>query len=125
MRINNIYLLISILIFIVEALIALYLKTGFIRHTAGDFLVVVLIYCFVKSFFKANSIALAFSVFLFALGIELLQYINILSLLNLKHNRLAVLVLGNTFQVTDILAYALGLASFLIIEFKFLTHEYN
>ncbi|MEC3907232.1 DUF2809 domain-containing protein [Tamlana sp. 2201CG12-4] len=118
MKINKIYLTLTLLLFLIEACIAIFLKTGFIRHTVGDFLVVILIYCFFKSFLNINSIKLAIAVFLFALCIELLQLFNILNLLNMEHNKTAILLLGSTFQVSDLVAYALGLIFTLSIKNK-------
>ncbi len=37
LRFNKTYVIITIVLFITEALIAIYLKQGFIRHTFGDF----------------------------------------------------------------------------------------
>ncbi|MEC3907231.1 DUF2809 domain-containing protein [Tamlana sp. 2201CG12-4] len=118
MRLNKTYLTLTLLLFLIEACIAIFLKTGFIRHTVGDFLVVILIYCFFKSFLNINSIKLAVAVFLFALCIELLQLLNILKLLNMEHNKTAILLLGSTFQVSDLVAYALGLILIVAIENK-------
>lgn len=123
MSINRTYLLLTIFLFLIEVLIAIFLKTGFIRHTVGDFLVVILIYCFFKSFFKVNSIKLAIAVFLFALCIELLQLLNILSLFGLNNNKVAILLLGSTFHLSDVVAYFLGTVSFLIIDLKFISNE--
>ncbi|MFD2725569.1 ribosomal maturation YjgA family protein [Hyunsoonleella rubra] len=123
MKVNKTYLLLAILLFISEALIAIYLKIGFIRHTVGDFLVVILIYCFFKSFLKVDSIKLAIAVFLFALCIELLQLLNILSLLGMEHNQTAILLLGSTFHVSDVAAYILGVITFLIIDINLISNE--
>ncbi|MBC3757435.1 DUF2809 domain-containing protein [Hyunsoonleella sp. SJ7] len=120
---NKTYLLITTLLFIIEALIAIYLKTGFIRYTIGDFLVVILIYCCFKSFLKVDSIKLAIAVFLFALCIELLQLLNILSLLGMEHNQTAILLLGSTFHVSDVAAYFLGVITFLIIDINLISNE--
>jgi hypothetical protein len=118
LKLNPTYLIISLLLFLTEALIAIYLKTGFIRHTFGDFLVVILIYCFFKSFLVVNSFKLAISVLLFALFIEVLQLFNFLSLLNLENNKTAKLILGSTFQVSDLIAYTLGIISVLLLDLK-------
>ncbi|WP_203258986.1 ribosomal maturation YjgA family protein [Hyunsoonleella ulvae] len=122
MRINKIHLILTILLFLTEVLIAIFLKTGFIRHTFGDFLVVILIYCFFKSFFKIDSKILAIAVLLFALCIELLQLINILSLLDMADNYSAKLLLGSTFQFTDLVAYALGIITILLVDLKFISN---
>ncbi|MCW5910752.1 MAG: DUF2809 domain-containing protein [Cyclobacteriaceae bacterium] len=47
---NRNYLVWSLAIFIAEVLIALFVHDSFIRPYVGDVLVVILIYCFVKSF---------------------------------------------------------------------------
>ena len=52
MQFNKTYLLLFLLLFLVEAAIAYYLKDGFIRHTFGDYLVVIMLYLFLKSFIK-------------------------------------------------------------------------
>lgn len=62
LQLNKTYLAITIFLFITEVLIATYLKSGFIRHTFGDYLVVILIYTFVKSFVNINPFKLALAV---------------------------------------------------------------
>ena len=113
---NKTYFGIFILAFIVEALIAYFLKTGFIRHTFGDYLVVILLYCFIKSFVKAKTFTVASFVLILAYIIEVLQYLNLLAYLNLEHSTLAKLILGSTFHFEDIIAYTLGVLTILIIE---------
>lgn len=92
LKFNKTYLAIAILLFMTEVLIAVYLKSGFIRYTVGDYLVVILIYCFFKSFIKIDSFKLAILVLAFAFSIEFLQLTNFLKLLNLQNNHLAKLV---------------------------------
>ncbi|WNH07738.1 DUF2809 domain-containing protein [Thalassobellus suaedae] len=118
LKLNKTYLIITILLFIIEALIAIYLKRGFIRHTVGDFLVVILIYSFFKSFILNSYFKIAMSVLVFTFFIEFLQLVNILELLNLQNNHLIKLILGSTFQISDLVAYTLGTISILAIEYK-------
>ncbi len=123
LQLNKTYLIITILLFAIEVLIAAFLTHGFIRHTFGDFLVVILIYYFFKSFFKINSITLAISILIFAFIIEFLQLVNILEILNLQNNHLIKIILGSSFQVSDLVAYTLGIITVLLIEFKTKTNE--
>ncbi|MCF7569484.1 DUF2809 domain-containing protein [Sabulilitoribacter arenilitoris] len=116
MKLNKTYLTITIALFVIEVLIAVFFKSGFIRHTLGDFLVVILIYSFVKSFIKIDSLILAIAALLFAFLIEFLQLANILKLLNLENNHLAKLILGSTFHLSDLIAYTIGIICVLIIE---------
>lgn len=50
LRLNMKYLCAFIIVFIIEVLIALFINDKFIRPYVGDILVVVLIYCFIRSF---------------------------------------------------------------------------
>jgi len=118
LQLNKTYLIIAILLFIIEVLIAVFLKTGFIRHTFGDYLVVILIYCFCKSFIKIESFKLGVLVLMLAFSIEFLQLTNFLELLNLQNNHLAKLLLGTSFRFTDLVAYTLGVISIILIENK-------
>ncbi len=106
---NKYYFLLAILLFTTEVLIALYVKAGFIRHYFGDFLVVILLYCFVKGFLKISVIKTATGVLLFAYFIEMLQYLGFVKLIGLENNLFANVVLGNYFEWADMLAYSLGI----------------
>ncbi|WP_083253409.1 DUF2809 domain-containing protein [Flavivirga aquatica] len=87
-KFNKTYLILTITLFITEVLIALYLTSGFIRYTVGDFLVVILLYCFFKSFILENYLKIALSVLLFSFFVEFMQLINILNILNIQDNQL-------------------------------------
>lgn len=118
LKLNKTYLTVTITLLIVEVLIALFLKSGFIRHTFGDYLVVILMYCFFKSFIKGKPFYVAIVILAFSFAIEFLQLVNILKPLNLQNNHLAKLILGSTFQFSDLVAYTLGIVTVLIIELK-------
>lgn len=107
---NRHYFYSTVLLFLVEVYIAVFIEDRFIRPFVGDVLVVILIYCFVKSFWKVRSNIAAVSVFIFACAIEGLQYLNLIDKLGLRQYKLLVIILGSTFDWNDILAYALGTA---------------
>ncbi|WP_412984205.1 DUF2809 domain-containing protein [Pontimicrobium sp. IMCC45349] len=113
---NKTYFVLFILLLIIEALIAYFLKSGFIRHTFGDYLVVILLYCFIKSFVKAKTFTVATFVLIIAYVIEVLQYFNLLAYLNLENSTIAKLILGSTYHFEDIIAYTLGVLTILLIE---------
>ncbi len=113
------YFILAILIFLVEILIALYVHDRIIRPYVGDFLVVILIYSFVKTFLDTPVLATALAVLLFSYLIEALQYFNILRVLGFQHSKLATVVLGNSFAWTDIFAYTAGILFVLSIEMIF------
>jgi hypothetical protein len=107
---NRHYFYSTVLLFLLEVYIAVFIDDRFIRPFVGDVLVVILIYCFVKSFWKVRSNIAAVSVFIFACAIEGLQYLNLIDKLGLRQYRLLVIIWGSTFDWNDILAYALGTA---------------
>ena len=46
------FLVIAFILFVIEVLIALYVRDSIIRPYVGDFLVVIMLYCFVRAFVK-------------------------------------------------------------------------
>lgn len=110
------YFLLALLFFIIEVLIALYVKDNFVRPYVGDYLVVMLIYCAVRTFIKANPVKVAVGVLLFAYLIETLQYFRIVDRLGLAGNTLAKTVIGYGFEWADMLAYTLGVLTILLAE---------
>ncbi|MEH6538104.1 MAG: DUF2809 domain-containing protein [Psychroserpens sp.] len=108
----------SLIMLSTEVCIAAFLTKGFIRHTFGDFLVVILMYCCIRSFIKAKPLYIAITVLAFAFLIEFLQLLNILDFLNLRANELAVIILGSSFHISDLIAYTLGIITIYLIDTK-------
>jgi hypothetical protein len=113
---NRNYFLLTILLFVIEVFIALYVNDNFIRPYLGDVLVVILIYCFVKSFLKISVTKAAIGVLLFAFFVETLQYFAIIEILGLQDNQLARTVIGTSFAWEDILAYLVGIVIVIVCE---------
>jgi len=104
------YFLLTIAIFLVEVLIATTLKDiFFVRAYLGDVIVVMLIYTFIKSFFKIrNNEKLIFGILIFSFLVEFAQYFNIAEKLGFQPGSLMYIVIGNSFSWIDILCYAVG-----------------
>jgi hypothetical protein len=102
------YFLIFILIFIVEVIIAIYIKDNFIRPYFGDYLVIFLVYYFTLSFIDTNKNKIAIGVLVFAFAVEMTQYFQLLSYFNLEKNRILRIVAGNTFSFEDLIIYILA-----------------
>lgn len=117
------YFLGFLILLVVEVLIALFLKDKFIRPYLGDVLVVMLLYCFIRSFLDLKPITAAAGVLIFAFLIEMLQYFNVVGILGLEENRIARTVLGSSFDWIDVLAYCVGAALILIFERKRLSEN--
>lgn len=116
LKFNRTYFLLAMLLLVIEIAIALYVPDGFIRHYLGDLLVVILIYCFLRSIFNVPVVPLALGVLLFAFCIETLQYFDFVGRLGLSQNLLLSVVLGSTFDWMDILMYTKGIFIVLILE---------
>ena len=114
---NYKYFLTTIFLFLAEVSIATFFKDIFwLRAYFGDVLVVILIYTFMLTFLEIkNKTHLNIGVFLFACVIELAQYFHFAEWFGLKNNKIAMIVLGNSFSRIDILCYAMG--SFCIFTF--------
>lgn len=115
-KINPTYLFLFLLLLLVEVLIALFVHDHFIRPYVGDFLVVILIFCFVKSFLNTAVLPTAIGVLLFAYGVEALQYFRIVELLGLQHSRATRIIIGSAFEWLDMLAYTAGIATVILAD---------
>ena len=115
-RFRKKYFLFAVLLFVIEVLIALFLHDRFIRPYVGDFLVVILLYCFFRSFLNVNRTALALGVLLFAFVIEGAQYLHFVHHLGVENNAVVRTVLGSSAEWSDVLAYTLGIAAVLLFE---------
>jgi len=113
---NKKYALFTLILFITEICIALFIKDKFIRPYFGDLLVVILIYCFIKSFFVVPIFKTAIAVLLFAFLVEFLQYLQLIEILGLEHSKLAKIIMGSSFNWMDIVMYTCGIMIVLFIE---------
>ena len=113
---NKKYFVYAVVLFVVEVLIALYVNDAIVRPYVGDFLVVLLIYCFVKSFFNLSPLKVAIGTLLFSYLIEVLQYFHIVDVLGLQNNAMARTVIGYGFDWIDLVAYTLGIMAVIYLE---------
>jgi hypothetical protein len=113
---NKNYFGLAALIFTIEVLIALFVRDHFVRPYLGDVLVVILIYCFIKSFLRLPVFKVAVFVLVFSFTIEFLQYLEIVEKLGLEKSAIARIVIGTLFEWIDLLAYMAGTAIILVVE---------
>lgn len=107
LRFHKGYFLATGTLLLVEVLIALFVHDRLIRPYAGDFLATILVYCLLRSFFKASPWWMAGVALAISYLIEGLQYINLLARLG-WYSRVARIVFGSHFEWGDMLAYTLG-----------------
>ncbi len=120
MRWNWKFAFIALVILMIEIVIALFVRDQFIRPFIGDLLVVVLLYFSFRTVLKAKASKVAVGVFVFAVGVETLQYFQLAELLGLENNGVAHIILGSTFDWLDILAYCLGTILAYFVDQKYL-----
>ena len=115
-KLNIKYLCVFIAVFIIEAIIAVFIHDNFIRPYLGDVLVVVLIYCFIKAFVRNETKLLPLYIFIFAVLVEVGQYFNLVTLLGLSEYKLARIIIGSTFDMKDIACYLVGCVGLFLYE---------
>ena len=101
------FLAAAVLILAVEIYIAVCVNGGFVRHYAGDVLVVILLYVLVRAIFSVPTSNLSLKIFAFAAALELAQYFGVVQILGIENKILKVMI-GGTFDFTDLLCYAVG-----------------
>ncbi|MBE9209191.1 DUF2809 domain-containing protein [Nostoc sp. LEGE 06077] len=113
---NKKYFYFTVILFSIEVFIAIFVNESFIRPFIGDVLVVILIYCFVKTFLKIHSSIVISAVLAFSCTIEILQYFNFVKILGLQKYKIMAIALGSTFDGKDIIAYTIGAITVLLWE---------
>jgi hypothetical protein len=113
---NKRYFTLTSALFITEVLIGAFMHDRLIRPFGGDLLIVILIYCFVKSFVNTPWFKTALATLLFAYAVEFSQYLNLLGLLGWQNSKLAAILLGHSFSWGDMLCYTIGTLIVMIIE---------
>ncbi len=117
LKFNKHYFLLTVLLLVIEILIAKFAHDQIIRPYIGDILVVMLIYCFVKSFLNIAVLPTALSVLAFSYIVETLQYFNVVGRLGLGHSRMAQIIIGTSFAWMDMVAYTLGIGLVIYLEY--------
>ena len=105
---RSFYLAMTVFWLAVEVVIACYVHDRFIRPYVGDVLVVVVVYGFVRIWVPQGVRLLPLYVFLFAAGVEVVQYFHLVELLGVGNNTFLRVVLGSVFDLKDILCYGIG-----------------
>jgi len=101
----------------IEIIIALYFHDRIIRPYVGDLLVVILVYCFWKSFVNTPTTPTAICVLLFAFFIEWLQYMDFVKKMGWQHSAIARTIIGYSFEWIDLAAYVTGTVVIMVTEY--------
>jgi hypothetical protein len=113
---NSRYFAVAIFMLFIEILIAVFLNDDIIRPYVGDFLVVILLYSFFRSFLDLPANRIAIFVLIFSYVIEFSQYLHLIKRLGLENSKLAKSIMGSSFGWIDMLAYTMGIILVCIVE---------
>ncbi|WP_167959186.1 ribosomal maturation YjgA family protein [Anaerosporobacter faecicola] len=102
------YIIAFFLLLFVEVIIAVYVHDSFIRPYGGDVLVVMVLYCLIRIWIPDCCRLLPLYIFLFAAGVELLQYCRLVQVLGVENNPFLRIVIGSVFDIKDIICYGVG-----------------
>ncbi len=117
MKRRSIYLLLTLACFVLCVLIVmLFSDDSFIRGRVGDFIVVILIYFFVKSIVDVRSLLLAIATLVLSCLTEFLQYLHLINYIGLEQSRMAQLIIGSTFDLNDLVAYTAGVICVYLLD---------
>jgi len=104
-------------LFIVEVLIAtVWKRVPFVRADLGDYLVVILLYAMAKAVRPFRALPLAAAIFVFGVAVECAQGLGLADILGLKPGSVARIVLGTTFQVSDLFMYLAGCLTAYLVD---------
>jgi len=118
MHFKPFFFLLTLFLFFVELYIGFFVKDQFIRPYGGDFLVVIVIYSALRTFWNTKKTTIAIVVLLFAYAVEFAQYFNIVELLNLNGHRPSEIIIGTSFSWEDMLAYTMGVGLIFFLDTK-------
>ncbi len=116
MKINLKYLVAFSILLIIEIMIAIFVNDAIIRPYIGDVLVIILMYTFIRAIIEKNIKYLPIYLLILATSVELSQYYHLVNLLHLQNNKVLSIIIGNSFDVKDILCYLVGAIVLLVWE---------
>ena len=108
LRFNKNYFALTIILFVIEACIAIFVNDAFVRPFLGDVIVVWLVYYFIRSFIAIKPIYIAVFTLLFSFAVEIGQYFKLIEILGLQEYKWARIVIGTSFSWWDMLCYVVG-----------------
>lgn len=108
LRFNKNYFALTIILFVIEICIAIFVNDAFVRPFLGDVIVVWFVYYFIRSFIAIKPIYIAVFTLLFSFAVEIGQYFKWIEILGLQEYKWARIVIGTSFSWWDLLCYVVG-----------------
>lgn len=115
-RFHLTYFLLTLLLVGVEVFIGACMHDAVIRPYGGDVLIVVLLYCLVRSFWDLPVVPLSLGVLVFSYLVETGQYFHLADHLGFTKPSLMRTLIGTYFTWVDLLSYTLGIGLVLAAE---------
>jgi len=115
-RFNLSYFLLTLALIGIEIFIGACMHDAVIRPYGGDFLCVILLYCFARSFWDWPVLPLSLGILVFAYLEETGQYFHLADKLGFTRPSLMRTLIGTYFTWVDIGSYTLGIGSTLALE---------
>ncbi|MES2753101.1 MAG: DUF2809 domain-containing protein [Pseudomonadota bacterium] len=103
-------------LFVVEVAIALWVRDRFLRPVGGDVLAVVLLYCGLRAVTRLRVLPAALVATAIGFAVEAGQALHLVDRLGLGDSAVARTVLGSSFALADLFAYAAGGALVILVE---------
>ena len=110
------YALAALAIFLVEVAIALWVRDAWVRPFGGDALAVILVYCGLRAVTRLRVVPAALIAVVVGFVVEAGQALHLADRLGLTENGVARVVLGASFSVGDLVAYAVGGLIVVLVE---------
>lgn len=110
------YALATLALFLIEVAIALWVRDRFIRPFGGDILAVILVYCGLRAVTTLPVVPAAIIATAIGFAVEAGQALDMVDRLGLSGSPVARTVLGTSFAVEDLVAYAIGGAACVVAE---------
>ncbi|HRH37738.1 MAG TPA: DUF2809 domain-containing protein [Flavobacteriales bacterium] len=115
--------LLALVLLLVEVAIALWVHDDVIRPYIGDLLVVILIHFSIRAFVQIRPSVVAIFTFCLALLIECSQAMHVSEKLGIGDNPAAHIILGQCFDLLDVLMYVVGCCIAYVIDTRVMGHS--
>ncbi len=116
LRFNRNYFALTIILFVIEVYIAIFVNDAFVRPFLGDVIVVWFVYYFIRSFIAIKPIYIAVFTLLFSFAVEIGQYFKLIEILGLQEYKWARIVIGTSFSWWDLLCYVVGFGFLFLMD---------
>lgn len=102
------YFLVCLLLFIIELIIAIWVKDDFVRPYLGDVIVIGWLYTLFRTFINRKAKFLLIITLFISFVIEWLQYVDFITFMGWAKNKVLRVILGTSFAWEDIICYLVG-----------------